>query len=619
MKYIYKISLILFLFAANDFAQQTEKIIARVGNENITTEEFATRYQLMPHFTDKKEDLDSAKRKFLYSLIAEKLWAKKAQENRLDTSEAFKLSMNSLKSLLLKDELYRKVVLDKIKITNDEVRDGVRKFNYMLDVDLIASIDSSMVWSFYSTLLKTNKFDSLLTANSKLKELHKNSDVTFGDFESARLEDSAFALKRKKFTPPIKTKRGWIIVRLNERKTNPRKDEKPDVKMNIVYNKIRDRKAELHSGEFLDSLLGGLQVNVNFQLFNKLVDAIQTNLKKEYNVNADSTHGDFYFVENLSLKLLKTIETNLLNAAFVQLPGKDRSLKEFIYYLSHQSLKVSQLDKNTITNALHKQARSFIENEMLADRGRKIGLENLPSLKDDLERWQQNYLAQLKMNNVWNATLLSDHELYDYYQRKYKISSAIPQVNILEILSGNLDVIEKVLKEIEKGAGFRELAKKYTEREYTKENGGEFGFFPITDAGEIGKAAAKMKIGEVYGPIKTQEGFSIIKLIGKRNLSDSSSVKFDEVKEAIKAQLRLKKFDEEVQQKTVQLAKEIGVTINEKVFKQTEVTPIKMFAVRYLGFGGKIAALPLTIPLYDWYYKYKNDKPHSGGFPKVLP
>ncbi|MEW6701248.1 MAG: hypothetical protein AB1298_00880, partial [Bacteroidota bacterium] len=478
MKYVYKILLILFLFAANNFAQQPEEILARAGNENITEEEFIMRFQLTPHFTDTAKDLDlsngldSSKKKFLYSLIAEKLWAQKALQEKSDTNESFRLSINSLKNLLLKDGLYKKVVQDKIKITDEEVKDGMKKFNYILDVDLITSIDSNMIWSFYVNLQKTNKFDSLLTTNTKLKELHKNAEITFGDFESERLEDSAFALKEKKITPPIKTKRGWIIVRLNERKTNPRKDQNPNVKMNIVYNKIRDRKAELLSGEFLDSLLGGLKVNVNFQLFNKLVDEVQGSLKENYNVNADLTNGDFYLDENLSLKLLKRVETNLLNAVFVHLPGKEKTVKEFVYYLSHQRLWISRLDKNTITNAFHKQVRSFIENEILAEQGNKIGLENLPSFKNDLEHWRQNYLAQLKMNKIWNSILISDQELYDYYKNKYKMSSEIPQVNILEILNSNLDVIEKILREIENGADFKELAEKYTERAYTKTNGG---------------------------------------------------------------------------------------------------------------------------------------------------
>ena len=90
----------------------------------------------------------------------------------------------------------------------------------------------------------------------------------------------------------------------------------------------------------------------------------------------------------------------------------------------------------------------------------------------------------------------------------------------MKFLTDSLEIIESVVRELEKGADFRKLASLHTKRTWTKNNGGEFGFFPVTMYGDIGRIAATMNIGEIYGPIKLPEGYSIFKLIDKRENRD---------------------------------------------------------------------------------------------------
>ena len=63
------------------------EVLAKVGSENITVEEFQNRFDFMPHLNYSSSNVDSIKKEFLYSLIAEKLWALEAEELRFDTLE----------------------------------------------------------------------------------------------------------------------------------------------------------------------------------------------------------------------------------------------------------------------------------------------------------------------------------------------------------------------------------------------------------------------------------------------------------------------------------------------------------------------------------------------------
>jgi len=168
-----------------------------------------------------------------------------------------------------------------------------------------------------------------------------------------------------------------------------------------------------------------------------------------------------------------------------------------------------------------------------------------------------------------------------------------------------------VLEKFKEGMDFRELAIKYSIRKEVKSNDGVLGFFPVTDYGEIGRIAGSMKIGDFYGPLKVLEGYSFFKLIDKRN--EIEFIKdFENVKDKIKMELKYQKFSKLIIDKTIELANKYSVEINQELLKSIEVTNTTSVFYRYLGFGGRLLAVPMTISNYNWvkpWLEQKNPAP----------
>ncbi len=91
--------------------------------------------------------------------------------------------------------------------------------------------------------------------------------------------------------------------------------------------------------------------------------------------------------------------------------------------------------------------------------------------------------------------------------------------------------IEDVKKEIDNGADFAEMAKKYSTCP-SAEKGGDIGFFQRKGSmvEEFAKVAFSMKVGEVSDPVKTQFGYHIIKVTDREEGKD---VSYEEVKEMV--------------------------------------------------------------------------------------
>jgi parvulin-like peptidyl-prolyl isomerase len=263
-----------------------------------------------------------------------------------------------------------------------------------------------------------------------------------------------------------------------------------------------------------------------------------------------------------------------------------------------------QADAESIFNLLNKKVRKFIEDELLAREGYRLGLNNSYEVQSQLKIWKENYMYQLMQSYYADSVKVSEEELVNYYNERHKEENYPVLVNVIEVLSDSLSTIEKIMEEINQGKDIRELALKYSKREWVKEKNGEFGLFPVYMHEEIGRIAETMEVGEIYGPLKVKEGYSVFKLIDKREEKIVPPEPLEKLKDNYIKQLSFRKAKQMMINKTADLAIKYGVSINDEMLKEIPVTNINAFGFRHLGFGGRITAAPLIAPDYNWVRKW---------------
>jgi len=84
------------------------------------------------------------------------------------------------------------------------------------------------------------------------------------------------------------------------------------------------------------------------------------------------------------------------------------------------------------------------------------------------------------------------------------------------ILVKEHDLARKIKREIQQGARFEELARRHSTCP-SKSSGGDLGWFgPSKMVKEFENACRKTGIGTVTDPVRTQFGYHIIKVTGKK-------------------------------------------------------------------------------------------------------
>lgn len=122
--------------------------------------------------------------------------------------------------------------------------------------------------------------------------------------------------------------------------------------------------------------------------------------------------------------------------------------------------------------------------------------------------------------------------------------------------------IEEIQKELEKGADFTTLAKKYSQDTPSAEKGGDLGFFTYTQMiPSFSRAAFSLeKEGEVSGIVKSPFGYHLIKLTG---IKQAYTEPLEKVKSRINKLL--------IEQKSDDLAKKEAETMRERI-KEKKIT-----------------------------------------------
>lgn len=582
-----------------------EDYLAKAGYKTITTSEFIERYEMTPGFRRHVKGMEeSTQLEFLFTLVAEKLFALEASELRLDTTEVITFSTRAFEKMFVRDALFQREVKNKISVTEEEIILATIRNASRLYVNFLFSEDEDEINQLYNYLNQGVPFDSILAESPERNEQLSPIQVTFGQLEES-IEDSVFNLKVGEYTKPLLTPDGWYIFRLVNRSENIFiTDGDKDEAMKTLIRIVEGRKLRKRQAEFYIDFFGDQKVEVNPAIFESLaqkISAIVEYKKNNFDVKQDDpVHLDAFDV----ISIENQIGDDTLSMPFIKLDENPISTQEFIRSIAFDGFNISDYKLNFVRASLDLTTRRVIEYELFYREGIKRGYQNLPEVKNEVERWVDNYLFQELQNRIVDSINVTDQEVKDYYEMLNQPKHFPVVVNIIEVLTSELEIVETVIAELNKGTDIKLLAARYSERDFTRGRNGEFGRFAVTSHGEIGRIAETMEIGDIYGPLKVPEGYSIFKLIEKYDEYIEPLKPFEQVKEQYRMDLMFDKARLKLIEYTYNLAVKHNIELNLNEFDNIEVTSLPSFGIRHLGFGGKITAVPILAPNVEWAYRW---------------
>ena len=602
--------LIVIPFSNLSLSQSIDQAtIASVGNDIITADEFIERYELTPQIYAAMIGVEEAtKKEFLYSIIAEKLWALEAESIGLDKSELILSKYKAIEKMFVRDALYKEEILDKVHISDEYLEEAFRRNSLILNLNYIYSTDFGEINEVYEQLKSGVNFYSIMLKRPESKLQEVPYAVSYGQMDKA-VEDKLYSLELGEITAPVKAPNGWYIFKLlsiQEKSVENVEQAKAEEKyiLKVAEQTITDSLYKAFFSKFFNDVKAETSKELLFQLSDLVSEALR-NENREENI---SSEDKIYLTSNDLYRIEEELGPDKLNEVFIRLDDQPETIDDFLQELAIEKFYVDSLDIDHIRGRLNLYVRRFIEHELFAREGFKRGLQNIPEVRRDLNIWKGYYLSEALRKEIIDSIDVTDEEVYEYFINRESDSLLTAEVKIVEVLTDDLDVIQIVLNELNNGTDFRELAVEYTIREEAKKNNGELGYFNISEYGEIGRKAATMNVGDMYGPIKVPEGYSLFELVDKKEIANVLANNYDLESIQIKAELKNKKVSDTIINKTVEFANKYNIQINYEELNSIKVLNTTTVIYRNFGFGGKLLAVPMTVPNYYWVKFWLEEK-----------
>ncbi|MED2037023.1 peptidylprolyl isomerase PrsA [Bacillus wiedmannii] len=229
---------------------------------------------------------------------------------------------------------------------------------------------------------------------------------------------------------------------------------------------------------------------------------------------------------------------------------KDRYGKDMLYEMMAQDVitKKYKVSDDDVDKEVQKAKNQY------GDQFTAV-LEN-NRLKDEAD-FKNQIKFKLAMNEAIKKSV-TEKDVKDHYK---------PEIKASHILVSDENEAKEIKKKLDAGASFEELAKQESQDLLSKEKGGDLGYFSSGRmAPEFETAAYKLKVGQISNPVKSPNGYHIIKLTDKKDLKP-----YDEVKDSIRKNLEAERIaDPTFSHKLIQKElKKANIKINDSDLEDT--------------------------------------------------
>src|SRR5206468_227821 len=215
--------------------------------------------------------------------------------------------------------------------------------------------------------------------------------------------------------------------------------------------------------------------------------------------------------------------------------------------------------------AAPERKRQFIENlvvnDLLYAEGTQAGYDKDPEITRQVDDLRRRLVVQRVMRKYQAPSAVTDEQVKAQYDQNPALYSTT-QVHASHILVKDEDSARQLLAEVKAHPEkFADLAREKSTDTVSAKKGGDLGTFsPGRMVPEFDKVAFALKPGEISDVVKTQYGYHIIMVTERK---DGEPKPFDQVKEQIRASLRNKVVQDQVQGHFDELKKSADLKVEE--------------------------------------------------------
>jgi peptidyl-prolyl cis-trans isomerase C len=251
--------------------------LAKVGDSVITQADFDREMKGLPEFVQKMFEGSAGKENFLNELVKRELLYKESLKKGLDKDQEYVKKLDEFKKITLVGLLLQKEIEAKVKVSDQEVKEYYEKNKEKFSP--VTQIRASHI--LVKTEEEAKKIEERLKKGEDFAAIAKKSSIDtataknggdLGYFSKGQMvpefESAAMMLKKGEISEPVKTKYGYHIIKVTDKKMG-QVVEYEKMKNIISQNLMAEKQKEVFDS-YIDGLKKSYKVEINKEALMKL-------------------------------------------------------------------------------------------------------------------------------------------------------------------------------------------------------------------------------------------------------------------------------------------------------------------------------------------------------------
>jgi parvulin-like peptidyl-prolyl isomerase len=548
------------VIAATGCSKREELKVAEFKDQTITVADFEAAYaRVDPAYLPKATGFEG-KKEFLNTMLNKYVMAYKADELGYDKNPNVTQSMEMFTRMALQVAYLKKMVADKVTVSDEEVREHWENQGVSMECKQILCDTEEQAQEAYQAIEEGLDFDTAV------RQYSKNDDASTGGmvFTAAygqmtpEVQVAVMAAPVGGVTPPVMTPQGWILMKVLRRNEGRKKPNFDDVKEDY-RTQVANLKEAIALNKFTNDLRDQYGVSWHWDNIGIVYNALPPD--RDFD-EAPSRLDEVY-------PLLLFDPVDLDKPVVTWQGGKQITIKDFSDFYDQASF-FNRPRRNARYGGVRQFLIERIMNEISADVVRKSGIENDPEVVRALKAKREEILVNLLYQDVVaNQTIVSEAEIKNYYEGNREVFHTAEKRKFGVILAGDVETAQQAHSELKAGKQLRVVALAYSMDEETKSNGGETGAISLGEQPEFDSVGFSLaRVGDVSEPFQTSRGWMVLKLVER---VDEKYFSLEEATERIETALHQEKSDQRLKELLEQWKREVGVVIYDKNLEKTKI------------------------------------------------
>ncbi len=245
---------------------------------------------------------------------------------------------------------------------------------------------------------------------------------------------------------------------------------------------------------------------------------------------------------------------------------------EYLVRLKEARKKMSLPDNGEVRRAV---LQKMVNEKLFIVEAKNKGFDSDKQGLEKLERLKTQQLLDVYVRNEILPKVNIDEEKI---QRFYRLNEI--KLKARHLYAASKQEADSLYKLLQNGASFENLAKQVFNDPYLKNRGGDLGYFTYNDMEpNFSEMAYSLKVGEISPPVKTNYGYSIIRVDERIGNPLTTETEYLKKRSKLLTMLTKNENKQAVKRHSDSLAKELEISFNQrvvdKIFKQIKSEKIK--------------------------------------------